>query len=379
MPCLCCADTPGGRCLFQLPPPAKDKDKDKDKGAREAALAPAGAAEELLPALPKTAPAPDKAPATGSAVVFLGSGSSTGVPTPLCVVAPPEGGGACAVCTSAVQADARLCPNFRGNPSLLVLWDGHADGRRRHIQIDCGKTFRESVLRWFPHHGVRHIDALVLTHAHADAIFGLDDVRGIQSKKLDPATGEVLNGSVPLPVHLSEATMAEVAVRFDYLCPGFQEKQAVTRMVAAIEWHVLEGEWPSEPFDAAGLQITPLPVYHGSDYISLGFLFGAEEKVAYISDVSAVPPATLERLEAAAPIDLLIVDTLFRHRKHNTHFNLSEALDFVRLIRPKKALLTGLTHEFEHDSDNRELAKLLETEGIDVQLARDGLCVPMKL
>ena len=151
------------------------------------------------------------------------------------------------------------------------------------------------------------------------------------------------------------------------------------RMVASLDWKVLEGDRdsPTKPFEALpNFWITPLPVEHGIDCICLGFLFGRKEKVAYLSDISKMNENVKKILEENAPLDLLIVDALFKVKRHNTHFNLSDALELVRELKPKKALLTGLTHDFDHEEDNAELAEL---EGIDVQLAYDGQLVPLDL
>ncbi len=122
-----------------------------------------------------------------------------------------------------------------------------------------------------------------------------------------------------------------------------------------------------------------MKVEHGIDCICLGFLFGRKEKCCYLSDISRLTDDTREVIAKNSPIDLLIVDALFKVKKHNTHFNLPEALELVRELKPKRALLTGLTHDFHHEDDNAELALLRESEGIDVQLAYDGMYVPLDL
>lgn len=78
-------------------------------------------------------------------------------------------------------------------------------------------------------------------------------------------------------------------------------------------------------------------------------------------------------------MDLLILDALSKKRPHTTHFYLPQSLEAVKKIQPKRALLVGMTHQFEHDRDNEELAEWSKREGIDVQLAYDGLKVPINL
>lgn len=106
-------------------------------------------------------------------------------------------------------------------------------------------------------------------------------------------------------------------------------------------------------FITAGIEFTVLPVLHGEDYWCYGFMFGTRERCVYLSDVSRVPEETMTLLMGVGQIALLIVDCLFKHRQHNTHFCLSDSLEFIRKVRPKRALLTGLTHQFDHHKDNQ--------------------------
>eukprot|EP00898_Chlorokybus_atmophyticus_P007475 jgi/Chlat1/7729/Chrsp66S00567 len=303
-----------------------------------------------------------------SELIFLGTGSSTGVPTPRCVTAPTDP--PCAVCHSALATPPELSRNYRhgtqGNPSLLIRYvavkgegDGRCDGgiaHAKHIQIDCGKTFREAMLRWFPRYGVPSLDALLLTHEHADAILGMDDLRGLQPDHLG-------NGAPALPVYLSAQAFGCI--------------RQVVRRVAQLSFNIIEAD-TIKPFNAAGLHITPLPVMHGEDFVALGFLFGTRQRVGYISDASRLLDST-EALISSPPVDLLILDALFVQRTHNTHFNLPQSLEVIKRVRPKRALLTGMTHEFDHDVVNAELAEMMPELGIDVQLAYDGLRIPIDL
>ncbi|KAF9586836.1 hypothetical protein IFM89_039937, partial [Coptis chinensis] len=128
-------------------------------------------------------------------------------------------------------------------------------------------------------------------------------------------------------------------------------------------------------------------VMHGEDYISLGFLFGARFRIAYVSDVSRFPTNTEHGSFASAVIlktgagqlDLLILDTLYKTGSHNTHFCLPQTLDAVKRLCPKRALLIGMTHEFDHHKDNQALTEWSRREGIPVELAYDGLRIPIDL
>jgi phosphoribosyl 1,2-cyclic phosphodiesterase len=112
-------------------------------------------------------------------------------------------------CVQASIGDPRHNRNYRCNPSILIQYQ-HNTSREYNIIIDTGKTFRESILRWFPINRVRSVDAVLLTHGHADAIFGLDDIRSVQP----------LDSNTPMPVYLSKECEAVVRKVFFYLFPS---------------------------------------------------------------------------------------------------------------------------------------------------------------
>ncbi|KAL0675290.1 hypothetical protein Bca4012_003271 [Brassica carinata] len=177
-----------------------------------------------------------------------------------------------------------------------------------------------------------------------DAIHGLDDIRSLQPR------GSAIDTN-PLPVFLSQFTMESISTRFPYL----------------VEKKVKE-------------------VMHGEDYVALGFLFGNKSKVAYISDISRIPPSTeYEAISkaGAGQLDLLILDTnvpsMVMRGRQPTHLCLPETLETIKRLCPKRALLTGMTHYFDHHEYNEILAEWSLREGIQVQLAHDGLRLPINL
>ncbi|KAJ7561519.1 hypothetical protein O6H91_03G031400 [Diphasiastrum complanatum] len=309
-------------------------------------------------------------PSGRSELIILGSGSSTGVPSPMCLLQPSDP--PCKVCHSAMAAPPEHNKNYRCNPSLLINYM-REDGHRRFIQIDAGKSFKEQVLRWFPRYNIPRLDALILTHEHADAILGLDDIRGVQP--YNP-----FNMIEPMPVFLSRHTMDSVEMKFPYLVQKSLKEGQEIRRVAQLQWHVIKSSSMAS-FEAAGLQFISLPVMHGEDYVSLGFLFGKKSKIAYISDVSRIP-LEIENViskQGAGPVDVLILDTLYKEGTHNTHFCLPQSLEAVKRLCPKKAFFVGMTHEFDHELVNEELGRWSEREGIEVQLAYDGLRILVDL
>ena len=322
-------------------------------------------------------------PACG--VLFLGTGVSTGLPRLSCVVQEPAPGQPrCPVCWAGLR-DPRS-PDRRNNVSIIVrFWD--REGQRRHLMVDVGKTMREAMLRWCPQGFSepgqkdslgRGLDAVVLTHGHADAMGGMDDLRDLQPRAgrrrgSGPGAGQGSPSSIP--VFCNRATFEVCSQSFPYLVPKLRdvtrEKEGIERRVASLEWNLIDD---TTPFLVHGLKVTPLPLFHGGNYISLGFAFGEAAEFVYLSDVSSVPQRTMETLRRQ-PIGTLVVDCLLR-KPHPSHFSLGDALDLVRELHPLRALLVGMSCSLgRHDDVCRELAHLRRTEGLDVQLARDGMWV----
>ncbi|KAF2908843.1 putative hydrolase C777.06c [Oryza sativa Japonica Group] len=312
-------------------------------------------------------PAP---PPSSSSLVFLGTGCSSAVPNARCLIQPPDP--PCAVCSQSLSVPPELNPNYRCNTSLLIDYC-QDEVTHKYILIDVGKTFREQVLRWFIHHKIPCVDSIILTHEHADAILGLDDVRIVQP--FSPT-----NDIEPTPIYLSQFAMNSIAQKFPYLVRKKLKEGEEVRRVAQLDWRVIESDL-QKPFVTSGLEFVPLPVIHGEDYVCLGFLFGRKSKVAYISDVSRFPPSTEHAISKSGEgqLDLLILDCLYRTGSHNVHLCWDQTLDAVKRICPKRALLIGMTHEMDHHKDNETLEEWSRREGIDVQLARDGLRVYIDL
>ena len=251
--------------------------------------------------------------------------------------------------------------NYRCNPSILIRYRG-GETAEKNIVIDVGKTFRESIIRWFPRHNVSSVDAILLSHGHADAIFGLDDVRGIQDRVIVE----------PLNVYLSKECMDTVRKMLFYLVKDDTAENV--RTVSNLKWNLISH---AKSIDLFGLEICPVDVMHGEDMTSFGFIFGKRERVCYISDVSRIPGDTMKLIKSS-PVDILVIDALFKNRKYFSHFSLPEAIESIREIRPKKAYLFGMSSELESAETNRQLRKLLD-EGLVVELAYDGLSIDVDL
>jgi phosphoribosyl 1,2-cyclic phosphodiesterase len=132
-------------------------------------------------------------------------------------------------------------------------------------------------------------------------------------------------------------------------------------------------ETENEPFDVSGVRFTPLPVEHGTNVTSNGYRIG---DVCYIPDVSLIPPSTETLLSGC---EVLILDALRPGRTHGSHLSLEQAIDTVRRLRPGRTLLTDMAHDMDHETTNAELAKLKASEGLDIQLAYDGLSLEAEI
>lgn len=287
-------------------------------------------------------------PADQSEIIFIGTGTSEGIPRVSCLTNPLK---TCPVCSKAVELGNK---NRRLNTSILIRYAGSSGSS--NILIDAGKFFYHSALQWFPAFGIRTIDAVIITHSHADAIGGLDDLRD-WTNNVQPS----------IPIYVAQRDF-EVMKKTHYyivdtsvILPG--------AAVSELQFNIMQ----EEPFVVCDLKITPLPVWHGHGYRSLGFRFG---NICYISDVSEIPEETYPLLKDC---EILILDALRPDRSSSTHFGLPRALEEVRKIQPKRTLFTGMMHLMDHEKVNDYLMKLKETEGLDMQLSYDGLRVPVML
>ncbi|XP_034603028.1 putative hydrolase C777.06c isoform X2 [Setaria viridis] len=267
-------------------------------------------------------------PQPSSSLIFLGTGCSGALPDTRCLIrasTPP-----CAVCSLGLSLPPERNPNYRLNTSLLIDYC-HDDGTHKYILIDIGKTFREQVLRWFVHHKVPSVDSIILTHEHADAVLGLDEVWVVQPRNYR-------NEIKQIPIFLTQFAMDSITRRFPYLVEQKPEDGDEDAQAAKIDWKIIE-EDVEKPFVASGLEFVPLPT-------------------------------------GAGQLDLLILEANALHGvgdAFSTHLTLSETLDAIKRIRPKRALLIGMRHFFEHQRENQMLAEWSISEGIPVQLAHDGL------
>ncbi|POW00236.1 hypothetical protein PSHT_13132 [Puccinia striiformis] len=328
-------------------------------------------------------------------VLILGSGTSSQVPVISCLVAKPPKKG-CGCCLSTLAADGSGRKNVRRNTSAIVQFQtDHAlqepPKRPATILIDVGKSFCEAAREHFPKNDLDRIDAVLLTHPHADAINGLDDLRAW-------TLGAVIQATIP--IYCSQSTYDEVAKIFPYMVnPGGGTGGGD---VPAFQWNIIESD---VPFELLGVQVSPLKVYHGCyfnaagqpecPYECLAFLF--DQTFCYMSDVSSIPDptwtalgcppsiplkrsmshcteksssdsdhpsifTTSSRLDSTASsassvsdsegppagLPLLIVDTM-RLEPHISHFGIAEAVETAVKLRAHRTYILGFTHGVTHE------------------------------
>jgi phosphoribosyl 1,2-cyclic phosphate phosphodiesterase len=247
-------------------------------------------------------------------LTVLGSGTSMGVPTVGCD---------CAVCHSTDPHDRRT------RPSIMVEYGGAT------ILIDTTPDFREQAIR----EQIRKVDAVLYTHAHADHVLGLDDLRPLSFRHKPK--------KLPLYAHKEAADFLRNMFRYifdaDYKFGG----------LAQVELRLIDG-----PIELFGARFKPVTVIHGETEI-YGFRFGS---AAYLTDHSTIPEASFACLQQ---LDVLFLDAL-RHKPHPTHSTVENSLRIVDRLKPKRAFFTHICHDLPHAATNASLPP-------NVQLSYDGM------
>lgn len=259
----------------------------------------------------------------------LGSGTSHGIPVLGC---------GCPVCRSEDPKDKRT------RASLYIEGDG---GER--VVIDTGPEFRLQAIRA----GITRLDAVLLTHAHADHVHGLDDVRPLSRERV-------------IPVYGNSQTLAELRERFSYVFKKTQAGGGKPR----IELLDVPG-----PFQIGNMVLTPIPVKHGVlDILGWKADEAGAGTMVYLTDTSAIPAPSWTLIDHP---EILIVDGL-RKRPHETHFSFKEALETAADLQARRVYLTHISHDhFHHEIEDycRTFRENRGPAGVTMEPAWDGLTI----
>lgn len=235
----------------------------------------------------------------------------------------------CRVCRSDDPRDQRY------RPSIYVTLD---DDTR--VLVDTTPDLRTQALK----HGITRVDTVVFTHAHADHIMGLDDVR-----RFNAITRQ------PMPIYADEPTLTNLRRVFSY---AFDPTAPKGGGVPELHLHTIDG-----PFTIGAAEWRPMPLRHGS-WTILGFRIG---RFAYLTDCDGVPDATLAQL---GDLDVLVLDAL-RHKPHPTHFTLAQALEMAARIGARRTFFTHIAHDLGHEETSATLppAMALAYDGLTLDVA----------
>lgn len=247
-------------------------------------------------------------------ITFLGTGTSQGIP----IIGSDH-----PVCLSEDSRDKRL------RVSILVEWDNYT------YVVDCGPDFRQQMLA----NQVSKIDGILFTHEHNDHIIGLDDVRPFYFKQGD------------ISVYAHPRVIKALEKRFDYVFETVNKYPGTPSLKI--------NEINDNPFTIGNLEVIPVNVWHHKLQV-YAFRFG---DFAYVTDAKTIEEEELEKLKG---VKVLTVNAL-RKEPHLSHFNLEEALDFIKKVNPERAYLTHISHLLGfHEEVEKELPE-------NVFLAYDNL------
>ena len=248
-------------------------------------------------------------------VTILGSGTSSGVPVIGCQ---------CATCLSGDPRDKRM------RTSVMIEC---GDTR---IIIDTSNDFRMQMLA----HGVRKVDAIVFTHHHFDHISGFDDIRA-----LNYVTRK------PMDCYATEETFKNLKKFFAYAFEGNTPASGLPQTVL----HLVQ---PGATFPVAGIEMTAIPLRHGSLDV-MGYRVG---NIAYCTDCNAIPESSYALMEG---LEYFIIDAL-RYTKHPTHFTVDEAIAVAQRVKAKQTYFTHIAHEIKHEEAEKKLPQ-------GMKIAFDGM------
>jgi phosphoribosyl 1,2-cyclic phosphate phosphodiesterase len=248
-------------------------------------------------------------------ITFLGTGTSHGVPQIDCMIQDH------ARCRKGVCVESGKDPrHHRTRSSVLVECDGLS------LLIDASLDFRQQALR----EKIKRIDALLITHGHADHIGGIPDLRSYTKERTDP-----------LPVFGSPESIDIIHKSYGYIFdPGAFAGGGITK---------LRTNEVTGAFFIAGIRVDPVPVCHGSLEGCYGYRIG---KLAYIPDLKSIDD---DSLSLCRGVDLLVLNCLRDEREHVSHLILPQSMELAEKIAPKQCLFIHMCHDIHYGIDGKKL------------------------
>ena len=288
-------------------------------------------------------------------MTLMGTGTSHGVPVIAC---------SCAVCKSTDEHDKRL------RCSALLE---HED---KKFLIDVGPDFRTQALKF----NLCSLDAVFITHSHADHLHGIDDLR-IFSHKNSAAMckDSVIKSKYPetsgegLPVYTSERTKGYIHERFPYIFVDHEKGGGIPKLNLI----GMDSNNSQNPLDLCGLKVVPIPMLHGNHH-TIGFVLtstgsdGLPHSIAYLTDCNFISEESLAEVKkAGGQIEHLVIDAL-REREHSSHCNFLQAMGYAEQIAARHTWFTHLTHDKKHGQVQSYIEENLDKFPELSRIVKDG-------